>query len=128
MIDDEAVALVSDESEMNAALLSCRDSVTNLLHAAEGRHIAGYGAAAKTVTLLAALGSDLGIQRIADNAPTKVGKYLPCHAIPIVPPRRLLDTDADIVLVFAWNLLDEILPELEGREVWIPFPEFRRVQ
>jgi len=128
MIQREAKNLRTDESDLNASLQRCRTSVTQLLDAAKGRQIVGYGAAAKTVTLLAALGSDLGICCVADNAPTKVGKYLPCHAIPIVSPKQMLDKGADVILIFAWNLTNEILPELVGREVWVPFPEFRKIQ
>ncbi|MCZ4350913.1 class I SAM-dependent methyltransferase [Roseovarius aestuarii] len=128
MIEQEEEQLLGDEAVLNLALQKCRESASEFTKTMGGRNVAGYGAAAKTVTLLAALQSDLGIKLVADKAQTKVGKFLPVSAIPIVTPKQMLESGADVILVFAWNLATEILPEMEGRETWVPFPEFRRLQ
>lgn len=128
MIEREAKALGNDEAMLNAAIDRCRNSAQGFLAQTQNRTVGGYGAAAKTVTLLSALGSDLGIWCVADNALTKIGKYLPSHAIPIVRPSEMLAVDTQVIVLFAWNLVEEILPQLPGKEVWVPFPEFRRVQ
>ena len=128
MVELETSALVDDERRLLAALDRCRRSRSALIEASTGRNLAGYGAAAKTVTLLAAIGSDIGIRCIADRSPEKIGKFLPIAGIPIVSPGSLPDHEIEIVLIFAWNLVEEILPQLHGLEVWVPFPEFRRVQ
>ena len=92
-----------------------------------GRSIAGYGAAAKTVTLLASCKSHLGMTCIADNAPSKMGRYLPLYGVPIISPEQMLASDPDVIILFAWNYAEEILPTLGDREIWAPIPEFRRI-
>ncbi|HYT89145.1 MAG TPA: class I SAM-dependent methyltransferase, partial [Gemmataceae bacterium] len=75
------------------------------LHSA-GRTVAGYGAPAKGMTLLAYC--DLGPERIAylvDRSPHKQGLLTPGHHIPIYPPEKLLTEQPDVVLVLAWNFL-----------------------
>jgi hypothetical protein len=128
MAEIEAEALATDRRDLKTALQRCRASAARFLDAAKGRRTAGYGAAAKTVTLPAALETDLGMCCVADKAPSKIGKYLPYEAIPIVSPRQMLEEGAEVILIFAWNLKDEILPELDGREAWVPFPDFMRIQ
>lgn len=125
---DEAPLLRAAPETLNQHLETCRASIPAFVTATQNRRVAGYGAAAKTVTFLAACGSSLGVERIADNAPTKIGQFLPLHAIPIVSPADMLASDPDVVVVFAWNLIDEILPQLSGRDVWVPLPTLRRVQ
>lgn len=74
-----------------------------------GRHIAGYGAAAKGNTLLnyAGIKADL-LPYVCDAAPSKQGKFLPGSHIPILPPTALFDRSPDAVLVLPWNLAAEI--------------------
>lgn len=128
LILQEKVQLKADEAQINDALRQCRNSAAQFLEQMKGRQIAGYGAAAKTVTLMAALKCDLAIHAIADKAPPKTGKFLPYGAIPILTPEQMMATRPQVVLIFAWNLTAEILPELEGCEAWVPFPDFHRVQ
>jgi len=92
-----------------------------------GRIVAGFGAAAKTVTLLATCESDLDIICVADNATSKIGRYLPIFSVPIVSPEVMMAHDPDAIVLFAWNLAEEIVPTLPGREIWAPFPRFRRL-
>ena len=79
----------------------------------EGFKIAGYGAAAKASTLInyAGVKADL-ITMIADKNPAKIGRYMPSSLIPIVDVEELVNFDPDYVLIFAWNIKDEILLEL----------------
>jgi SAM-dependent methyltransferase len=128
LITVEAATLHTDESDLNLALETCRKSALRFLQMMQTRKVVGYGAAAKTVTLLAALKSGLGIRCVGDKAETKITKFLPYGAIPILSPSQMLETNPDAILIFAWNLAEEILPELQGREAWVPFPEFKRVQ
>lgn len=94
----------------------------------QGRVVAGYGAAAKTVTILSAAEGHLNPAFVADAAPTKVGKFLPLLQIPIVSVDALIERKPDVIILFAWNLADEILPNLQGFEVWSPIPQLRRIQ
>jgi 2-polyprenyl-3-methyl-5-hydroxy-6-metoxy-1,4-benzoquinol methylase len=97
---------------------------------AEGKRVAAYGAAAKGVTLasVAGLGPEL-IDYVVDRNPVKQGLWMPGSGLPVVTPERL-DTDPpDYLLLFAWNLLDEIrdqLPGFAGRFI-VPIPEPRLV-
>jgi hypothetical protein len=77
-----------------------------------GKSIAAYGAAAKGNTLLnyAGIKSDL-IHFICDAAPSKQGKYMPGSHIPIVSQIELVNRKPDWIIVFPWNILDEIMKQ-----------------
>lgn len=98
---------------------------------ADGKRVAGYGAAAKGNTLLnyAGIRPDL-LAWVADASPHKQGKFLPGSRIPVVAPERLLQEQPDYVLVLPWNLLDEVrqqypqVPQWGGQFV-IAVPELR---
>jgi len=80
----------------------------------EGKIVVGYGAAAKGNTLLnfAGIKSDL-IKYVVDRSPHKQGKYLPGSRIPIVSDDRLKAEAPDYVVIFPWNLSDEIADQLK---------------
>lgn len=73
----------------------------------------GYGAAAKGNTLLnyAGVSSDL-LMGVADKARSKQGKYLPGSHIPVVSPEQLELQSPDYILLFPWNLREEISRQL----------------
>jgi hypothetical protein len=97
------------------------------LHAA-GRTVAGYGAPAKGMTLLAYCG--LGPDKIAylvDRSPHKQGMVTPGTHIPIHAPAKLLTDRPDVVLVLAWNFLPEIIRQQaeylrRGGRFLVPIP------
>lgn len=98
---------------------------------AEGRTVAGYGAAAKGNTLLnyAHLTAD-DIAMIADRSPAKQNRLAPGSRIPIVSPETLLASKPDYVLILPWNLADEIKGQLGEIAAWggkcvIAIPELR---
>lgn len=72
--------------------------------------IAGYGAPAKGNTLLNYCGvrTDL-IDFTVDASPHKQGTWLPGTRIPVYGPEKLREARPDIVLIFPWNLKDEIV-------------------
>jgi SAM-dependent methyltransferase len=85
-----------------------------------GKLVAGYGAAAKGNTLLNACGvtgTDL-IRFVADASPHKQGRYLPGSRIPVVAPEAIDDARPDFVIVFPWNLKDEITAQLDRARGW----------
>jgi len=87
---------------------------------AAGRTVAGYGAAAKGNTLLnycGIKGSDL-IRFVADVSPHKQGRFLPGSHIPVVGPDRIDAEKPDIIVIFPWNLRDEIAAQLEHGRDW----------
>lgn len=82
---------------------------------AEGRSVAAYGAAAKGNTLLnfAGVGPDL-LPFVCDAAPSKIGKLLPGSHIPIRAPEVLGQHRPDYLVIFPWNIADEIRAQNAG--------------
>lgn len=73
--------------------------------------IAGFGATAKSTTLLnfCGLDSDL-IDYVVDTTPAKVGKFTPGTRIPIISPEQELERGyPDLYLLLAWNYLGSVL-------------------
>lgn len=96
------------------------DFVSFLLHAQrEGRMVAGYGAAAKGNTLLNYSGvrADL-IGFVADRNLAKQGKYLPGSRIPIVQEEVLREARPDYIVIFPWNIREEIVSQLRYAREW----------
>jgi hypothetical protein len=85
----------------------------------EGKKIAAYGAAAKGNTLLNYCGikTDL-IDFVADANPNKQNKFLPGSHIPVVCEEKLKIDQPDYVVVFPWNIKDEIIAQLHYIKNW----------
>ena len=84
-----------------------------------GKHVAGYGAAAKGNTLLnyAGVRPDL-LDYVADASPHKQGRYLPGSRIPVVAEARIRETRPDFVVILPWNLREEITGQLAYIRGW----------
>ncbi|HEX9463323.1 MAG TPA: class I SAM-dependent methyltransferase [Alphaproteobacteria bacterium] len=77
--------------------------------AARGAVVAGYGATAKSTTLLNYCGlTARHIAFISDNTPAKIGKVSPGVHIPIVSPEEFRARRPDYALLLAWNHRAEI--------------------
>ena len=74
--------------------------------------VAGYGAAAKGNTLMnyAGIKGDM-ISFVCDSAASKIGKYLPGSHIPILDPEVLNLNHIDYLIIFPWNISDEIIQQ-----------------
>lgn len=85
-----------------------------------GAKVAGYGAAAKGNTLLNYCGikGNEVIRFVADASPYKQGRFLPGSHIPVVGPERIDEEKPDIIVIFPWNLRDEIIGQLEHARGW----------
>jgi len=79
----------------------------------QGKLVVGYGAAAKGNTLLnfAGVKSDL-VKYVVDRSPHKQNKFLPGSRSPIVGEDRLKLDKPDYVVIFPWNIKDEIINQL----------------
>ena len=93
-----------------------------------GKTVAAYGAAAKGNTLLNYCGikNDL-ISFVVDANPHKQNKFLPASHIPVVNEAHLKEAKPDFVIIFPWNLKDEITRQLSYIKDWggqfvIPIP------
>lgn len=75
----------------------------------EGKRIAGFGAPAKTTTLMYCLGFEPGlVDFIVDDSPLKQGLYTPGIHIPVVPAQEMYDKRPDYVVILAWNFAQAI--------------------
>jgi 2-polyprenyl-3-methyl-5-hydroxy-6-metoxy-1,4-benzoquinol methylase len=138
-----AVRLLREE-ELSAGLLSIegyrkfpdmvrrvrRKLLRFLLEAEEnGRLVVGYGAPAKAVTLLSycGIGADL-LKFTVDRSPHKQGRLLPGSRIPIYAPDRIKEAKPHYILIFPWNIKDEIIEQMSYARSWgakfvVPIPE-----
>jgi len=87
---------------------------------AAGAKVAGYGAAAKGNTLLNSCGikGNALIGFVADASPHKQGRFLPGSRIPVVAPERIDAERPDFIIIFPWNLRDEIAGQLDHARQW----------
>ncbi|MDP9052965.1 MAG: methyltransferase C-terminal domain-containing protein [Acidobacteriota bacterium] len=85
----------------------------------QGKAVAAYGAAAKGNTLInyGGVRSDL-ISFVVDRNPAKQGKFLPGSRIPIVDEHRLRELKPDYVVIFPWNLKQEVSRQLDYINAW----------
>lgn len=74
-----------------------------------GMKVVGYGAAAKTSTIMNTAPGFLKIDYIVDDAPLKAGRFVPGTEIPILPTSALEGQEGLLAIVlFAHNFKDEI--------------------
>ena len=84
-----------------------------------GKKVAAYGAAAKGNTMLNYCGikNDL-ISFVVDANPHKQNKFLPASHIPVVNEQYLKNEQPDFVIIFPWNLKEEIVNQLAYIKDW----------
>lgn len=97
----------------------------------DGKRIVGYGAPAKAITLLNYCGvrTDF-IDYTVDRSPYKQNHFLPGVHIPICEPDRIRQTKPDYIMIFAWNLREEIMKQMAYVREWggkfvVPLPEVK---
>ncbi len=98
--------------EFAEAVANQRELLVSLLRdlAEKGKKVVGYGAAAKSMTMLNFCGitADL-LSQIGDANPRKQGLLCPGVRIPVVSPDELMKSEPDYILIGAWNFKDEII-------------------
>ncbi len=100
---------------------------------AEGKKIAGYGAAGKGNTLLNYfnIGPET-LDFIADRSPHKVGFYTPGKRISIKAVELIASEKPDYLLILVWNFAEEVMQQQKafhdaGGKFIIPIPEVKVV-
>ena len=90
------------------------------------KNVFAYGAAAKGNTLLnySGIKNDL-IKGVVDKAKSKQGKFLPGSHIPIICIDELKAASPDYIIVFPWNLIEEIKKDLKGYKLITLIPEIK---
>lgn len=75
----------------------------------KGGTICGFGAAAKASTVINSsnLQKD-DISAIADSGSEKQGRFMPRYNIPIIKPAQLSSYEPTDIIIFPWNIADEI--------------------
>jgi len=112
-----------------------RDNLIKILKQIKDRNetIVGYGASARSSTLLNFCGIDTKIiSMIADQNPLKQGFYTAGTHIPIDSPEKVMENNPDYVCILAWNFADEIIDILRERfnyagKFIIPLPNSPRI-
>jgi hypothetical protein len=95
--------------------------------------IYGYGAAAKTSTILNSINLDLNLlSAIADASLEKQTRFMPPNGIRIISPQELFDQKPTDVVIFPWNIKVEIanfIRENASNEIrlWCLIPEMHEV-
>lgn len=86
---------------------------------AQGKTIAGYGAAAKGNTFLnvAGIGPD-DIPFVVDRNPQKQGRLLPGSHIPVLPPEEIAQRKPDYLVILPWNIADEVMEQQAQIRDW----------
>jgi len=84
-----------------------------------GKKVAAYGAAAKGNTMLNFCGikNDL-IDFVVDANPHKQNKFLPGSHIPVTSIESIRELRPDYIIVFPWNIIDEICDCLSFVKDW----------
>jgi hypothetical protein len=67
---------------------------------------------------------------VADLSPHKQGRYLPGSHIPVVAPERIDEEKPDFVVIFPWNIREEVMEQLAHVREWggrfvVAIPELR---
>ncbi len=85
----------------------------------KGATVAGYGAPAKSNTLLNYLGVGPDfIEFTVDRSPHKQGRFLPGSRIPVYSPEQVFAARPDYLIIFPWNLQEEITGQMSGIRDW----------
>ena len=93
-----------------------------------GKRIIGYGASARSSTLLNFCGIDhRHLDLIVDRSRLKHELYTPGTDILISAPAEGFTQQPDIVLLLAWNFRDEIVAQIQADQGWhgeviVPLP------
>lgn len=133
ILEREKKELIIDSyNSFESSIKTIKEDLIKLLTKlkSENKKIIGYGAAAKAATLLnyCEIGTDL-IDYIADLNPIKQGKFMPGSHVPIVNSDKIKDDKPDVIVIFAWNIKDEIMKQLDyikkewNGEFIIPIPK-----
>ena len=104
--------------EFNIKCKRHKEDLINILekYKNEGKTIVGYGASARSSTMLNYCGIDSNIlNAVADKSEYKHNKYTPGTNIKIMSPDEIISTNPDVILMLAWNFEEEITKELVER-------------
>ena len=74
--------------------------------------IIGFGASGRASMMISHYNLDsLIIKCVVDNSPLKQGRFFACTNIQVRAKSAISELAPDVIFVFAWNYLDEIIAE-----------------
>ena len=127
--DERGLATLATWQEFARRSLEHRVKLKDMVEAEilAGNKVIGYGASARSSTLLNFCGIDSRhLSCIADQSPLKHDRYTPGTNVLVVSPERALAERPDTILLLAWNFRDEILGQLADAgfhgNVIVPLP------
>ena len=102
-----------DQSNLQESVNILTESIHQLLSNAdrEGKKVAVWGAGAKGLSSLA-ISKVLNVEYVIDSDNYKQGLFTPVTHLPIVSPKKLLESPVDIVIITAMAYLNEIVKDL----------------
>jgi hypothetical protein len=95
--------------------------------------IYGYGAAAKASTILNLIKNiEINIAAIADASLEKQSRYMAPHNIEVISPQALFDANPTHIIIFPWNIKNEIVSFLKAglknnARIWFVIPAMNEV-
>lgn len=121
--------------KVNENALRVKDETINLLKEikSKGKRIAAYSASGKGSFLMNYYGiNENYLDFIVDKSKAKQGLYTPGTHFLVYPPEKINEEKPDYVLIFCWNLADEVM-QMEELKKWrqgggkfiIPLPEVK---
>lgn len=116
------IKLEEFKGEVDAYISAFRNKLDEYKKA--GLKVAGYGAPARVATICnyGDIGPSL-IEFIVDDSPLKQNRYSPGTHIPIVPKNYLDEHKPDVLVVFAYEYLEDIKKKTNGEYKYlIPIP------
>ena len=86
----------------------------NLVNSLKGP-VLGFGAAAKATVLINASNIDVDkISAILDSAESKQNKFIPGTSIPVHSPSKIVEFNPQNIIIFPWNIAQEIAEQARG--------------
>ncbi|MEE2746179.1 MAG: class I SAM-dependent methyltransferase [Pseudomonadota bacterium] len=131
--EQKAIHSLKTLSSFEKKISVIKKQVSNLLRELkqQGKVVAGFGAPAKSTTLMYHFGIGVDtVHFIVDDSPLKQGLYSPGLHIPIVGSDELRIRKPDYLIIFAWNFADSIIANNSaysagGGKFIVPLPKLR---
>ena len=111
--------LSSLADQCNRKIADWRQRLHRLQH--ERKRIAGWGAGARAVSFLNALGITSQVPYVVDINPRKIGHYVPGTAQPIVPPEFLAEYRPDVVILMNGVYQEEVAAKVRSLGLNVEF-------
>ncbi len=133
MLERERELGIGEESPWREFARRCQRHRAALLALVEaqkraGKRLIGYGASARSSTLLNSCGIDRRhLDVVVDRSSLKHDRYTPGTDILITAPAEGFTRHPDLVLLLAWNFCDEIIAQIQADQGWhgeviVPLP------